>query len=139
MAVAVAVAASVAASVAADEAADEAAGFVAVAVSASAGSRGETPPGTRCSSRLGTLVADGWTAEMAIPFKSLRYPSSDSHRWGFQVVRSISGKDETVVWSPVLRGNSGFMSQMGLLDGLSGLSTSRNLKLLPTFNRGPGG
>ena len=81
----------------------------------------------------GTLVADGWTAEMAIPFKSLRYPSSDSHRWGFQVVRSISGKDETVVWSPVLRGNSGFMSQMGLLDGLSGLSTSRNLKLLPTF------
>ena len=81
----------------------------------------------------GTLVADGWTAEMAIPFKSLRYPSSDSHRWGFQVVRSIGGKDETVVWSPVVRGNSGFMSQMGLLDGLSGLSTSRNIEFLPTF------
>ena len=80
----------------------------------------------------GTLVADGWTAEMAIPFKSLRYPSSDSHRWGFQVVRSIGGKDETVVWSPVTRGNT-FISQMGLLDGLSGLSTSRNLELLPTF------
>ena len=80
----------------------------------------------------GALVADGWTAEMAIPFKSLRYPSSDSHRWGFQVVRSIGGKDETVVWSPVTRGNT-FMSQMGLLDGLSGLSTSRNLELLPTF------
>jgi TolB-like protein len=68
----------------------------------------------------GTLVADGWTAEMAIPFKSLRYPSSDTHRWGFQVVRSIGGKDETVVWSPVTRGNT-FMSQMGQLDGLSGL------------------
>ena len=81
----------------------------------------------------GTLVADGWTAEMAIPFKSLRYPSSDSHRWGFQVVRSIGGKDETVVWSPMERGNSGFMAQMGLLDGLSGLSTSRNLELLPTL------
>ena len=80
----------------------------------------------------GTLVADGWTAEMSIPFKSLRYPSNDSHRWGFQVVRSIGGKDETVVWSPVARGNT-FMSQMGLLDGLSGLSTSRNLELLPTF------
>ena len=80
----------------------------------------------------GTLVADGWTAEMAIPFKSLRYPSSDTHRWGFQVVRSIGGKDETVVWSPVTRGNT-FMSQMGQLDGLSGLSTSRNLELLPTF------
>ena len=81
----------------------------------------------------GTLVADGWTAELAIPFKSLRYPSSDSHRWGFQVVRSIGGKDETDVWSPVMRGNSGFMAQMGLLDGMSGLSTSRNVELLPTF------
>ena len=80
----------------------------------------------------GALVADGWTAEMAIPFKSLRYPSGDSHRWGFQVVRSIGGKDETVVWSPVTRGNT-FLSQMGLLDGLTGLSTSRNLELLPTF------
>ena len=80
----------------------------------------------------GTLVADGWTAEIAIPFKSLRYPSSDSHRWGFQVVRSIGGKDETVAWSPMARGNT-FMSQMGLLDGLSGLSTSRNLEFLPTF------
>ena len=80
----------------------------------------------------GTLVADGWTAEMAIPFKSLRYPSSDSHRWGFQVVRTIGGKDETVVWSSVTRGNT-FLSQMGLLDGLSGLSTSRNLEFLPTF------
>ena len=80
----------------------------------------------------GTLVADGWTAEIAIPFKSLRYPSSDSHRWGFQVVRSIGGKNETVAWSPMARGNT-FMSQMGLLDGLSGLSTSRNLELLPTF------
>ena len=81
----------------------------------------------------GTLVADGWTAEMAIPFKSLRYPASDSHRWGFQIARTIGGKDETVVWSPMSRDVSSFMSQMGLLDGLSGLSTARNIELLPTF------
>ena len=80
----------------------------------------------------GALVADGWTAEMTIPFKSLRYPSSDTHRWGFQIVRSIGGKNETDVWSPVSRDNPSFMSQMGLLDGLSGLSTSRNLEFLPT-------
>ncbi len=80
----------------------------------------------------GTLVTDGWTAELAIPFKSLRYPSSDTHRWGFQVVRSIGGKNETVVWSPMTRGNT-FMSQMGLVEGLSELSTSRNLEFLPTF------
>jgi hypothetical protein len=82
----------------------------------------------------GTLVADGWTAEMAIPFKSLRYPSvgNQAHRWGFQIARQIRGKDETVVWAPVSRDISGFLPQMGLLEGLTGLSTSRNLEILPT-------
>ena len=82
----------------------------------------------------GTLVEDGWTAELAIPFKSLRYPSvgNQAHRWGFQIVRGIRGKDETVVWAPVSRSISGFLPQMGLLEGMSGLSTSRNLEILPT-------
>ncbi len=81
----------------------------------------------------GVLVDDGWTAELAIPFKSLRYPSNEVHRWGFQIARSIRGKDETVVWAPVSRDVSGFLPQMGLLDGLRNLSTSRNLEILPTF------
>ena len=84
----------------------------------------------------GTLVDDGWTAELAIPFKSLRYPSrgrGERHRWGFQVVRSIPSKNETDVWAPISRDVAGFLPQMGLLDGLTDLSTSRNLELLPTL------
>ena len=80
----------------------------------------------------GTVVDDGWTAEMAIPFKSLRYPGNQTHRWGFQIARRIRGKDETVVWSPMSRDVSGLLPQMGVLDGLSDLSTSRNLEILPT-------
>ena len=82
----------------------------------------------------GVVVDDGWTAEMAIPFKSLRYPAAGGrpHRWGFQIARRIRGKDETVVWSPMSRDVSGLLPQMGVLDGLSGLSTSRNLEFLPT-------
>ena len=73
---------------------------------------------------------------MAIPFKSLRYPARGDdipHTWGFQIVRRIRGKDETVVWSPVSRDVAGFLPQMGVLDGLNGLSTSRNLEIQPTF------
>jgi TolB-like protein len=81
----------------------------------------------------GVLVEDGWTAELAIPFKSLRYPANETHRWGFQIARSIRDKNETVVWAPISRNVSGFMPQMGLLDGLRNLSTSRNLEILPTF------
>ena len=84
----------------------------------------------------GTLVEDGWTAEVAIPFKSLRYPSrgrGERHRWGFQVVRTIPSKNETDVWAPISRDVAGFLPQMGLLDGLTDLSTSRNLEILPTL------
>ena len=84
----------------------------------------------------GRLVEDGFTAEMAIPFKSLRYPQRDgvaAHRWGLQIARRIGGKDETVVWSPVSRGVAGFLPQMGVLEGMTDLSTSRNIEILPTF------
>ncbi len=82
----------------------------------------------------GRLVDDGWVAEMRIPFKSLRYPSRPAgvgHRWGFQITRIIRGKSEAQSWSPISRGVAGQITQFGQLEGLSDLSLSRNLELLP--------
>ena len=83
------------------------------------------------------IVEDGFTAEMAIPFKSLRYPSRArdvAHRWGFQIVREVKGKDqENQVWAPMSRDESSFFAQMGVLEGMVNLSTSRNIEVLPTF------
>ena len=85
----------------------------------------------------GQIVDDGFTAEMAIPFKSLRYPTPENgepHRWGFQIVREVKSKDaENQVWAPMSRDETSFFSQMGLLEGMTDLSTSRNLEILPTF------
>lgn len=83
-----------------------------------------------------TLAQDGWTAEMAIPFKSLRYPErrpGETHRWGIQLERDVESKNEALVWSPVSSNVLGFISQMGVLEGLTSLSTSRNLEVLPTL------
>ena len=69
---------------------------------------------------------------MSIPFKSLRYPSRSTgqpHRWGFQIVRVIRGKGESVVWAPVSQSIAGQLTQMGVLEGLADLSTSRNLEI----------
>ena len=106
----------------------------------SGGGRGGVPWGDRSWDALfesgGQPVADGFTAEMAIPFKSLRYPARPDdvpHTWGLQIVRQIRDKDETIVWSPVSRDIAGFLPQMGVLDGMTGLSTSRNLEVQPTF------
>ena len=83
------------------------------------------------------IVDYGYTAEMAIPFKSLRYPRrgpGEPHRWGLQIVREIKGKnEENAVWAPMSRDESSFYRQMGLLEGMTNLSTSRNLEFLPTF------
>ena len=86
-------------------------------------------------SSAGNLVEDGWTAELAIPFKSLRYPSraaEEPHRWGFQIQREIRTKNERVSWAPIRNNVMGFLPQMGVLDGMTRLSTRRNLELLPT-------
>ena len=103
-------------------------------------SRNEIPTGDSSWDALfdsgGQIVEDGFTAEMAIPFKSLRYPAQDRdipHRWGFQIVREVRGKDENQVWAPVTRNISGFLTQVGVLEGMTNLSLSRNLEILPTF------
>ena len=84
------------------------------------GGRGGVPRGDRSWDALflsgGQPVADGFTAEMAIPFKSLRYPARPGgapHTWGFQIVRQIRDKDETIVWSPVSRDIAGFPAADG--------------------------
>ena len=83
------------------------------------------------------IVEDGFTAEMAIPFKSLRYPQLPEgvpHRWGFQFVREIKEHNrENIVWAPMSRDIQSFMGQFGVLEGMTNLSTSRNLEFLPTF------
>ena len=85
----------------------------------------------------GQIVEDGYVAEMAIPFKSLRYPTPPAgqpHRWGFQIVREVKSKNqENQVWSPMSRDESSFLGQMGVLEGMTNLSTSRNIEILPTL------
>ena len=84
----------------------------------------------------GRIVEDGWTAELAIPFKSLRYPGragGELHRWGFQIERDIEFKNEAITWAPISSNVMGFITQMGVLEGMTDLSTNRNLEILPTF------
>src|SRR5690606_10678309 len=85
----------------------------------------------------GRIVHDGYTAEMAIPFKSLRFPTpreGEPHRWGFQIVREVKSLNtDNMVWSPMTRGESSFFAQMGLLEGMTDITISRNIEVMPTF------
>jgi len=82
----------------------------------------------------GMLTSDGWTLEVAIPFKSLRYEAGKGKLWGFHVWRNIDRfNDEIDSWMPNSRDISSLLSQAGHLTGLEGISTERTLEIIPSL------
>lgn len=77
---------------------------------------------------------EGWSAEMAIPFRTLRYPAGSAEPWGFNVYRMIRRKNEEVLWRSYSRDNEGFrrISRAGHVDGLTDLPRpGLNLEVKP--------
>ncbi len=78
---------------------------------------------------------DNWTVEIAIPFNQLRFERSDTMDWGINFGREIARKNEIGAWhaAPKTYGPLGKYrtEYFGTLEGLDGISPSRNLELLP--------
>jgi len=79
--------------------------------------------------------AEGWTVEMAIPFRSLRYRGSGPQVWGINIRRNVRWKNELSYLSPVPRlyGARGILrlSQAATLVGLEAPPASLNLEVKP--------
>ena len=78
----------------------------------------------------------GWTIEMKVPFKTLRYTSGDGQIWGIQFRRAIRHKNEWTYWTPVPRTMAGpqalnRVSTYGTLVGLDLPPAGRNIELKP--------
>lgn len=81
-----------------------------------------------------TRTADGWSAEFAIPWRTLRYPTDSSRGWGLNVARVIQRENEQLLWRSWEREGGGFerMSRAGRLTGLAGLPRPRtNVEVKP--------
>jgi len=50
-----------------------------------------------------SLDSAGWTAEIAIPFQTLRFRSGEKTIWGINLARVIPRKREEAYWSPISR------------------------------------
>lgn len=82
----------------------------------------------------GVITSDGWTLEVAIPFKSLRYEAGKGKLWGIHAWRNIDRfNDEIDSWMPNSRDISSQLSQEGHLTGLEGISTERTLEVIPSL------
>ncbi len=80
---------------------------------------------------------DGWYAEFAIPFKTLRFSLAASQEWGINFNRRIIRLNEESDWAPIpIRYNISRVSQYGTLRGLEGVRQGRNLTVTPFATAG---
>ena len=79
-----------------------------------------------------TKIGDfGWSAEFAIPFKTLRFSSKKNQSWGANFQRTIARRNEHVFWSPIPRQFSlNRLALAGIITGIN-VPSSRNLKVMP--------
>jgi uncharacterized protein DUF5916/cellulose/xylan binding protein with CBM9 domain len=76
--------------------------------------------------------AEGWSAEIRIPFKTLRFERGVDRLWGVNFSRRIRRKNEVDYWSAVPRVYNLYRAGLGgTLTGLPDASQGRNLRIKP--------
>jgi len=81
-----------------------------------------------------TEVGDyGWSAEFAIPLKSLRFSPGENKSWGINFQRNISKSNEIAFWAPLPLGFNFGIKRVSLAGKMNGISLKKpgNLKFLP--------
>ncbi|MFC1650326.1 DUF5916 domain-containing protein [Candidatus Latescibacterota bacterium] len=78
------------------------------------------------------ITAQGWTAEIVIPFKTLRFSYDQIQEWGINFERDISRKNEKSLWTSWRR-NDGLMqlTRSGILDNLKDIKRGSKLESIP--------
>jgi len=79
----------------------------------------------------GKITSQGYVVWMAIPFKSLRFPASESQTWGVLFSRQLPRYSELDFWPFVSSRIEGRLNQAATLEGLEGISPGRNVQLIP--------
>ncbi|MBA3354075.1 MAG: hypothetical protein H0U23_16920 [Blastocatellia bacterium] len=82
----------------------------------------------------GVIEDWGWSVEVKIPFKSLRYSAGKGKMWGFNAARNIDRfNDEFDQWLPDDRQISGFLIKHGKITGLDEIKYERTLEIVPSI------
>ena len=69
----------------------------------------------------GHLTPAGYEVVIRIPFRSIKYQSTDPQNWGLNIVRKVQHTGEMDTWVPTALAAASFLAQSGTLVGLTGL------------------
>lgn len=78
-------------------------------------------------------TASGWSAELMIPLRVLRFDQLPIQDWGLQIRRYVSQRQETDEWAFIPRDAAGEVSRYGRLVGLERLRHGGRLELRPSL------
>ncbi len=81
-----------------------------------------------------TITETGYEVEMAIPFKSLRFPNRNVQTWRgtFWVTHPRASRNQ-YSWAALDRDNPCWPCQLGTITGIQGVHAGRNLEILPAL------
>lgn len=79
----------------------------------------------------GKIDGQGYTVEMAVPFKSLRFPDTEEKTWNLVIGRNIPRKGEVIVWPEMSRDIPGMLTQGGQVSIAGRVLKGRNLEVMP--------
>jgi hypothetical protein len=77
-----------------------------------------------------SVTADGWVAEIRVPFKTLSF--EEGRDWGVNFQREISRKQESMAW--VSRNREVDPSAVGIMTGMTDMSQGRGLDIVPALS-----
>ena len=61
-----------------------------------------------------SIIENGWSMEMRIPYSALRFPSKEIQKWGINFGRKIVESGEVYTWNFVDLVNAKYPESMGI-------------------------
>jgi len=77
-------------------------------------------------------LPDGYSVEMAIPFKTLRFRAGKDDRWGLHFQRWIARKSERTSWMRLSLNKPSLLAQSGSLFGFKDVFSGSTIDVIPT-------
>jgi hypothetical protein len=81
----------------------------------------------------GRIDDQGYTVEMAIPFKSIRFPDKKEKVWGFLLARNIARNGEIIFWPLISKSIPGLLTQEVEMLIQGEVEKGKNFELMPIF------
>lgn len=81
----------------------------------------------------GEIDEEGYVVEMAVPFKSIRFPDREDKVWGVTLGRNIPRKGEILLWPDFTREISGLITQSAEIRIRGDVEKGKNFEIMPVF------